>query len=192
MWNKVEKKKRGKLVFCHGFEFYWWQKQQQAESHFIENTQLHDDNQLKEEHPDICNEESEERSIALTVVRTTKQVKKMKQNLRKQLLRKSEAIRVSEKLPVVRIRNNRKSSLYGPWLKRNWEKKITHTHIFTCIWFSVLVECLDFISKWIIWASHVYRGGSRNPVDNISGLHLRWGYKNVVDFKFPFLFPFLM
>ena len=43
------------------FEFYWWQKQQQAEAHYIENTQLNEGNQLEEEHPDLCNEASEER-----------------------------------------------------------------------------------------------------------------------------------
>ena len=43
------------------FGFYWPQKQQQAEAHFIENTQLHEDNPLEEENPDVCDEESEER-----------------------------------------------------------------------------------------------------------------------------------
>ena len=42
-------------------EFYWRQKQQQVEAHYIENTQLHEDNQLEEKHPDVCDEESEER-----------------------------------------------------------------------------------------------------------------------------------
>ena len=42
-------------------EFYWRQKQQQVEAHHIENTQLHEDNQLEEKHPDLCDEESEER-----------------------------------------------------------------------------------------------------------------------------------
>ena len=44
------------------FEVYQWQKQQQAEVHYREITQLHEDNQLQEEHPDVCDEESEERS----------------------------------------------------------------------------------------------------------------------------------
>ena len=44
------------------FEFYWRQKQRQAEAHYIENTQLHEDNQLEEEYPDVCDEESEDRS----------------------------------------------------------------------------------------------------------------------------------
>ena len=48
LWNKVEEKTHGKL-------------QQQAEAHYIQNTQLRKDNQLEEEHPDICDEESEER-----------------------------------------------------------------------------------------------------------------------------------
>ena len=64
------------------FEFYWLQKQQQAEENrkYIENTQLHEDretNQLKEEH--LCDEESEEKSGGLTVVKAAKkQVKKDK------------------------------------------------------------------------------------------------------------------
>ena len=42
------------------FEFYGRQKQQQAEAHYIGNTQLHEGNQLEEEHPDVCDEASEE------------------------------------------------------------------------------------------------------------------------------------
>ena len=49
------------------FEFYWWQIQQQTEVHNIENTQLHEGNQLKEEQPDVCNEEVEERSGLLSL-----------------------------------------------------------------------------------------------------------------------------
>ena len=30
---------------------HWRQKQQQAEARYIENTQLHEDNQLEKEHP---------------------------------------------------------------------------------------------------------------------------------------------
>ena len=44
------------------FEFYWRQKQPQAEVNCIENTQLHEIKQLEEELPDVCDEESEERS----------------------------------------------------------------------------------------------------------------------------------
>ena len=40
------------------FEIYWQQKQQQTKAHYIENTQLHKDNQLDEELAD----ESEERN----------------------------------------------------------------------------------------------------------------------------------
>ena len=42
-------------------EFYWRQKQQQAEAHYIENTQQHEDNQLEEKQSDVCDEESEEK-----------------------------------------------------------------------------------------------------------------------------------
>ena len=62
------------------FEFYWPQKQQQAEENrkYIENTQLHEEheaNQLKEQH--LCDEESEEKIGGLTVVKAEKkQVKK--------------------------------------------------------------------------------------------------------------------
>ena len=61
-------------------EFYWLQKQQQTEENrkYIENTQLHEEhktNQLEEEH--VCDEESEERSEGLTVIRAAKkQVRK--------------------------------------------------------------------------------------------------------------------
>ena len=34
------------------FEFYWPQKQQKVEVHYVENTQLHEDNQKKEQHPE--------------------------------------------------------------------------------------------------------------------------------------------
>ena len=44
------------------FQFYWPQKQQKAETHYRENTQLHEDSQPEEEHPDVCDEESEEKS----------------------------------------------------------------------------------------------------------------------------------
>ena len=42
-------------------EFYWRQKQQQAEAHYIENTQQHEDNQLEEKQPNVYDEESEEK-----------------------------------------------------------------------------------------------------------------------------------
>ena len=64
------------------FEFYWWQKQQQAEAHYIENAQLNEGNQLEEEHPDLCNEASEERiecffqSLGKHDVKTNKQKNK--------------------------------------------------------------------------------------------------------------------
>ena len=44
------------------FQFYWPQKQQKAETHYRENTQLREDSQPEEEHPDVCDEESEEKS----------------------------------------------------------------------------------------------------------------------------------
>ena len=44
------------------FEFYWRQKQQQDEVHYIQNTELHEDNHTEEENLDVCNEESEEKS----------------------------------------------------------------------------------------------------------------------------------
>ena len=40
----------------HAMFELWWQKQQQAETQYIENIQL------EKEHPDLCDEESEERS----------------------------------------------------------------------------------------------------------------------------------
>ena len=43
------------------FEIYWRQKQQQVEAHYIENTSLHKDNQLEDEHADVCEEDPEER-----------------------------------------------------------------------------------------------------------------------------------
>ena len=52
------------------FEFCWWQKQKQAEVHYIENTQLHEDNWLEEEHPDVCDETSEERIENLSTKHT--------------------------------------------------------------------------------------------------------------------------
>ena len=65
--------------------------------------------------------------------------KKMKRNLRKLWLKKSEAIRVFGTLTVGHTRSNRKSSLHGPWLKINWEKKVncTHRNVFD------LAECLQ-------------------------------------------------
>ena len=60
LWDKVEKKKHRKSHVI--FQFYWRQKQQQAEAHYIEYTQLHEDNQLEEKHPGVCDEELEERS----------------------------------------------------------------------------------------------------------------------------------
>ena len=71
--NKVEKKKHGKLVF----EFYW-QRQQQATAHYIENTQLHAGNQVDEEHPDVCDEESQERSELFIQSLANDDVKKKK------------------------------------------------------------------------------------------------------------------
>ena len=62
------------------FKFYLLQKQQQAEENrkHVENTQLHEEheaNQLKEQH--LYDEESEEKSGGLTVVKAAKkQVKK--------------------------------------------------------------------------------------------------------------------
>ena len=44
------------------FQFYWPQKQQKAETHYRENTQLREDSQPETEHPDVCDEESEEKS----------------------------------------------------------------------------------------------------------------------------------
>ena len=44
------------------FEFYWRQKQQQDEVHYIQNTELHEGNHIEEENLDVCNEESEEKS----------------------------------------------------------------------------------------------------------------------------------
>ena len=43
-------------------EIYWRQNsnKQQVEADCIENTQLHEDNQLEEEYPDVCDEELEE------------------------------------------------------------------------------------------------------------------------------------
>ena len=61
------------------------------------------------------------------------------------------------------------SSFRGPWLKRNWEKKVVCTHIFICFWFALLIECSDFVPKWIIWAFDVYIGGPTNPATS------RWG-----------------
>ena len=65
--------------------------------------------------------------------------KKMKRNLRKLWLKKSEAIRVFGILKVCHTSSNRKSSLHGPWLKTNWEKKVncTHRYVFD------LAECLQ-------------------------------------------------
>ena len=42
-------------------EIYWRQKQQQAKAHYTKNTQLYEDNQVKKKHPEVCDEESEER-----------------------------------------------------------------------------------------------------------------------------------
>ena len=43
-------------------EFHWGQKGQQTEAHYKENTQLHEDNQLEEKCPDVCDKEPKERS----------------------------------------------------------------------------------------------------------------------------------
>ena len=72
----------GNLHFM--FEFYWWQKQQQAEAHSIENTQLNEGNQLEEEHPDLCNEASEERSECIFQLLVKDDVKKNQINKIKQ------------------------------------------------------------------------------------------------------------
>ena len=44
------------------FEFYWRQKQQQEEVHYVQNTELHEDNHIEEENLDLCNEDSEGKS----------------------------------------------------------------------------------------------------------------------------------
>ena len=63
------------------FESY---SQKFDEAHYIQNSQLHKDNQLEELHPDVCDEEFEEISGALT-----------KQNLENHRLKKSEDVCVS-------------------------------------------------------------------------------------------------
>ena len=62
------------------FEFYWRQKQQEAEAHYIGNTQLHEDNQLEEEHPDVCDEASEERTESIFSVASEWWLQKKKKN----------------------------------------------------------------------------------------------------------------
>ena len=68
------------------FEFHWLQKQQHVKENrkYIENTQLH------EEHGGL-----------LSLKQQKSKWKKMKQNLRKHWLRKSEATRLSGILPAV-------------------------------------------------------------------------------------------
>ena len=44
------------------FKLYWRQKQQQTWVCYTKNTQLHEDKQLGEKHPDVCDEDAEERS----------------------------------------------------------------------------------------------------------------------------------
>ena len=42
------------------FEFYWQQRQQRAEAHYIEKIQSREDTHLVEEHLDVSDEESED------------------------------------------------------------------------------------------------------------------------------------
>ena len=63
------------------FQFYWRQKQQQAEAHYIEYTQLYEDNQLEEKHPGVCDEELEERSEIFFRSLANDDVKKIKQRI---------------------------------------------------------------------------------------------------------------
>ena len=52
VWYKTELERKNIDNSHVTFEFYWWQKQQQAEAYYLENTQPHEDNQLEEKHPD--------------------------------------------------------------------------------------------------------------------------------------------
>ena len=69
-------------------EIYWRQKQQQAKAHYTKNTQLYEDNQVKKKHPEVCDEESEERIELFFSGQRSITSKRIKKNNKKKIKHK--------------------------------------------------------------------------------------------------------
>ena len=116
------------------YEFYWLQKQQQVEENrkCIENTQLngeHETNQLEKER--ICNEESEETSEGLTIIRAAKkQVKKDEAKIEGDLLEEIRSYPCLWKTSCSSSKEQQKKQFAWSLIEQNREKK-GNLHIFT-------------------------------------------------------------